>query len=1115
MAHSYSSNRDVPVVRPRSVRLVDIRRLFTWSILWRLFMAFLMCSLYVLGAWSGITKPAYAATLTHQAFSHNQSALALNAPQSHHLPRVQQALQLPQSPQQRAAALVNSQTPVDGYGVQPFYTYITYPIDDHLELKVNVANGNMVAHMSNLHIQGTGIDESIQGYYNAQNNNSTSDLGNNWNFSMGHDVRLDVSNPTQGIIFHGPSGFSAFFAYNSTTQTYSDAPGINASLVFNSGANTYTLTFHPTGEQYVFGSNNRLATDKDKNGNSLSYAYSNPNHDMASITDSQGRVTTFTHNTAYGSNSFPSGQITSFTDPAGRTVQYNYGERGNPANSLTSVTDVMGKTTMFDYSYNDLTTITDPNGNVTTMSYLTGDKVSTITDATQQGKILFAYNSGNTVFTDRNGHNTTYYINTSNPTNPYTINKVTDAHGHNKSTTFDANLDVTNYSDALNDQSISSFDANNRLNSVQDANGAATSFTYPSSGTNLFYPLTQKDPQGNQTNYAYDSNGNLTSAVNNSTGKGLTYTYNQNGTIASMTDANGNLTTYSYDAHGNLIKVTPPATNGSTLKPSTLTVDPNTSRVNSVIDGNNHQTTFTYDNFDRITNISYAGGATIAYSYDTNGNLLTVQDNTGLTTFTYDALNRIRTKTLPGGTIITTAYDKTGNLTSFNDGGGAVSYHYDAVNNMTVLTEPDGTQTTYSYDQADRKIEIQYPNLTGMKMTYDKAGHQLTSIGGTMDSSGNILTTYSSFSYSYLSGTTQTALLQSVDQLDPVSHSATYHRAYSYDSQNRLTVADATKAGTETEKWSYAYDNAGNRTQDILAIPGQPTVTNTYTYAPGNELLTKQLQGGASTSYSYDGNGNLTGSTGGPSFTYNTKNQTTNIGSDSYTYSGADQQDRVQVNTDAFVYTGLGLSARTDVSGTTHFVRCSCGLLNNERTPDGKKYYYLFDGLGSIVGMTDSSGNEVSRYDYNPYGQVINQQEQSGLNNPWKFAGGYLDSSTSLYKFGTRYYDPALGRWTQQDPVGGSLGDLNSANRYTYANDDPVNVVDPSGRDCVTDFVLSIIADVGTTFAGFATLVALLDAAIAGATIGGILIISWVSFPILALIGAYFTAELIMTCFYS
>jgi uncharacterized protein RhaS with RHS repeats len=77
--------------------------------------------------------------------------------------------------------------------------------------------------------------------------------------------------------------------------------------------------------------------------------------------------------------------------------------------------------------------------------------------------------------------------------------------------------------------------------------------------------------------------------------------------------------------------------------------------------------------------------------------------------------------------------------------------------------------------------------------------------------------------------------------------------------------------------------------------------------------------------------------------------------------------------------------------------------LNDERTPDGKKYSYLFDGLGSIAAMTDGSGNEVNSYDYDPYGNIINQQEQSGLNNPWKFAAGYLDSSTGLYKFGTRY----------------------------------------------------------------------------------------------------------------
>jgi uncharacterized protein RhaS with RHS repeats len=78
------------------------------------------------------------------------------------------------------------------------------------------------------------------------------------------------------------------------------------------------------------------------------------------------------------------------------------------------------------------------------------------------------------------------------------------------------------------------------------------------------------------------------------------------------------------------------------------------------------------------------------------------------------------------------------------------------------------------------------------------------------------------------------------------------------------------------------------------------------------------------------------------------------------------------------------------VAGTTAFVRCSCGLLNDERTPDGKKYYYLFDGLGSIVAMTNSTGAEVNKYDYDPYGNLISQTEQSGLDNPWKFASGSL-----------------------------------------------------------------------------------------------------------------------------
>src|ERR1019366_3403374 len=65
--------------------------------------------------------------------------------------------------------------------------------------------------------------------------------------------------------------------------------------------------------------------------------------------------------------------------------------------------------------------------------------------------------------------------------------------------------------------------------------------------------------------------------------------------------------------------------------------------------------------------------------------------------------------------------------------------------------------------------------------------------------------------------------------------------------------------------------------------------------------------------------------------------------------------------------------------------------------------------------------------------------------NAWRYASGYYDVSTGLYKLCIRYYDAATGRWTQRDPVGGSLKETVEVNPYVYANDDPVNLVDPSG----------------------------------------------------------------------
>ena len=84
----------------------------------------------------------------------------------------------------------------------------------------------------------------------------------------------------------------------------------------------------------------------------------------------------------------------------------------------------------------------------------------------------------------------------------------------------------------------------------------------------------------------------------------------------------------------------------------------------------------------------------------------------------------------------------------------------------------------------------------------------------------------------------------------------------------------------------------------------------------------------------------------------------------------------------------------------------------------GGTYYYLFDGLGSVVALTDATGKLVNRYAYDPYGNPIASGTSGSVADPWRFAGGYLDAATGLYKFGTRYYEPATGRWTQPHPSG-------------------------------------------------------------------------------------------------
>jgi RHS repeat-associated protein len=105
---------------------------------------------------------------------------------------------------------------------------------------------------------------------------------------------------------------------------------------------------------------------------------------------------------------------------------------------------------------------------------------------------------------------------------------------------------------------------------------------------------------------------------------------------------------------------------------------------------------------------------------------------------------------------------------------------------------------------------------------------------------------------------------------------------------------------------------------------------------------------------------------------------------------------------------------------------------------------YLYDGLGTVVGLTDEHGKQVEKYDYDAWGQSIQSipRNRIGTENKFRFTGEALDPETGLYYLRARYYDPQLGRFISKDPIGFAGGD---PNLYRYVANDPTLLTDPSG----------------------------------------------------------------------
>ena len=153
---------------------------------------------------------------------------------------------------------------------------------------------------------------------------------------------------------------------------------------------------------------------------------------------------------------------------------------------------------------------------------------------------------------------------------------------------------------------------------------------------------------------------------------------------------------------------------------------------------------------------------------------------------------------------------------------------------------------------------------------------------------------------------------------------------------------------------------------------------------------------------------------------------------------------------------------------------------------DDETNYYLFNAHGDVTGLTDENEVITKTYDYDAFG---NEKNPSATDeNPFRYCGEYFDKETGTYYLRARYYDPSIGRFTQQDThwntanmiYGDNPNKINeredalglktytytpsissimqSGNLYVYGLNNPVYFTDINGRFVISATMAVVIA---------------------------------------------------------
>jgi RHS repeat-associated protein len=849
----------------------------------------------------------------------------------------------------------------------------------------------------------------------------------------------------------------------------------------------------PTGAKSAFSYDGagRLATQTDPEGNVTRHRYSRAGL-LLETTDATGAVTRYAHDAA--------GRLASTADPLGRTTTYSHDGQGN----IETMTGPGGAVTRYERdALGQLARLTDPAGTPMGFRYdadgreteRTAPSGTTVTAYDRQGNV--------TATTDATGAVSSYEY---DPVGREVA--ATDPVGGVWRTVYDPAGRVIARTDPTGATTRYEYDAAGRLSSVTDALGHLTRYLYDAAGQ----LVTVVDPMGGETRYVYDADGRR---ISETTPAGLTTTsgYDRSGRVTSLTNPRGGVTRYEYSPRGELTRSVTPGGAVRVLRYDAAgqmveSTDPNgfstkyeydtPGNLVAITDARQHVHRFGYDQARRQTSSTDPLGRVTNQRYDERGNLVAVTEPSGQTLrMEYDAADRVTRRTGADGATVSFSYDAAGRRTAMTDAAGTTRYVHDPMGRPLRVTQPDGSVLLAAYDPVGSRVALRYPDGTEVAYRYD-ANDRLIGltdpragdVSYMLDADGRLLGEDLPGpwrrDYAYDRGRlvryqektfgphTQTELTYDADDRVLRETSTGRDSEFRYDPAGQLVST----TGQTGDRVTVAYDAVGNRTS--LSQGGSQT---TYTYDAADQLVAIDT-GQHHQDLNYDSAGRLTRRTGHGdelSIEYNSFGMPSTI---SEVHGGVTRKTEASYTGDRLLRgvkttRQAGPKPAVEMAAATYLWDPAAAVPQIVRQ-DGDAAANFVYGYGRVFADTtdhsapfsrDVDGSTVRTPDTRAWADA-DRYDAFGNADPTDFPGplprfGYRGelSIGSLTYLRARNYDASTGRFLSRDPISTLVGQVDTVSLYAYANNDPVNASDPTGRWAISDLFFDLIPALSSLYA--------------------------------------------------